>query len=672
VQKTNRLIHSTSPYLLQHAHNPVNWYPWGEEALTKARQEKKLMIISIGYSACHWCHVMEHESFEDDQVAEIMNSKFICIKVDREERPDLDQVYMSAVQLMTGRGGWPLNCITLPDGRPVFGGTYFQKQQWMSVLTQLAELFETDRSRLEGYAAELLNGMNKVDEIISFEKPVSFHFEPLQTCVSEWKKQMDFTEGGSAYTPKFPMPGNLGFLLSYASEYSDEDINKYVHLTLKKMAFGGIYDQIGGGFARYSVDGVWKVPHFEKMLYDNAQLLSVYSMTYRYFHDEIFKDTAYGIFNFMVRELKGDEGNYFCAIDADSEGEEGKYYTWTTEELQDLLKDDFKIWSDYYNVNEKGLWEHGRYIPLRTEEPGVIAARHKMEADEFREKIRILNGYLLEKREQRIKPGLDDKTLTSWNALAVSGFLSAYDVFADKKFLDAASTTGKFILKKLKKTDGSLWHSYKNGEASIHGFLEDYSFVISAFIRLYSATFDEMWLKEAQKLSTYVLDHFVDEPTGLFYFTSDMDEQLIARKMELQDNVIPSSNSEMAHNLYQLGRYFERDEWVNKSEKMLRAVEKNMFSYGGAYSNWLLLYMSHLVPERELVITGTNALQFRSQVLSSHPPVSMLLAGSANGGTLPLLEGRLMQDKTFAWWCESKSCSLPLSAPDKVHELWRK
>ena len=554
---TNHLISESSPYLLQHAYNPVDWYPWGEEALQKAKDEDKMILVSIGYSACHWCHVMEHESFEDFEVAEIMNQFFVCIKVDREERPDIDQVYMSAVQLMTGRGGWPLNCFTLPDGRPVYGGTYFPKAQWKNILLNLAEGFKKDRTKFIEYAEQLTEGIQKSDLIpVAKETPV-FTSELLDASFINWEKHFDNHDGGPDRAPKFPLPNNYLFLLKYQWLTKNEALKYHIALTLKKMAFGGIYDQIGGGFSRYSVDGIWKVPHFEKMLYDNAQLISLYSEAYKQYKNPLYRDVVYQTLEFIQRELTGAEGNFYSALDADSEGVEGKYYTWTKTELKEILGVDFDFFAEVFNVNEKGYWEHDVHILLRNLDDEALSKHFKMELNDFKMKVHKLSKQVLSVREKRIHPGLDDKTLLSWNALMVTGYLDAYDAFGEKLWLEIAERNVNFVLEKMSAADGGLFHSYKNNKATINGFLEDYAFFIQALVRMYQATYDVTFLNKAKDLTAYTLQNFSDPAHDLLYFSSAKVAPLITRSKEVQDNVIPASNSQMAINLYYLGHYFE-------------------------------------------------------------------------------------------------------------------
>jgi uncharacterized protein YyaL (SSP411 family) len=669
---TNKLIAESSPYLLQHAHNPVNWFAWGNEALGKAKTENKLVLVSIGYSACHWCHVMEHESFEDEKIANIMNDLFVCVKVDREERPDIDQVYMSAVQLMTGRGGWPLNCFTLPDGRPLYGGTYFPKAKWAEILLNLADLWKTDKEKCFQYANELTEGVKHSEQIVIGDSGEEFSKETIGLSVEQWKTRFDTSEGGPNRAPKFPLPNNYQFLLRYAHFFKDEQVKKQVLLTLDKMECGGIYDQIGGGFARYSTDMLWKVPHFEKMLYDNSQLVSLYCEAYSLTKKNNYKEVVYETLAFIERELTAKNGAFYSALDADSEGEEGKYYVWTENELKKLLGEDFKWFAEYYNVNSIGHWEHGNFILLKREEEKIIAAKNGMNMEQLKEKIKKVKSVLLDVREKRIKPGLDDKTLTSWNAMMMKAYADAYDAFGEKEFLLSAIKNAKFIRDFQLRQDSGLFHSWKNGKSTINGFLEDYAFTIEAFVTLYQSTFDEEWLNLAIKLTAYVFKHFSDDSTGMFFFTSDEDPALIARKMELSDNVIPASNSVMAKNLFYLGHFTGNADWIERSAKMLRQVKQEMIGYGAGYSNWMMLQLHFIFPFREIAIVGKSVDKTKAE-FSQHYLPNQIFAGSPGLSDLPLLQKRFVEGKTLIYVCENNSCQQPeenaLNVIDKLGEL---
>jgi uncharacterized protein YyaL (SSP411 family) len=657
---TNSLIHETSPYLLQHAHNPVNWHAWNEETLEKAKREDKLILVSVGYSACHWCHVMEHESFEDETVAAIMNDHFVCIKVDREERPDIDQVYMLAVQLMTGHGGWPLNCFALPDGRPVYGGTYFPKQQWINVLLNLTDLYSTEKEKALEYAERLTEGV-KLAELVKLKEPEEFSSEFLRRCYENWKPRFDPVDGGPDKAPKFPLPNNYDFLLRYAHASENKaEVMEHVNLTLRKMAYGGIYDQAGGGFARYSVDHYWKVPHFEKMLYDNAQLVTLYSEAYRATGNGLYKEVVYDTLGFIARELTSPGGGFYSALDADSEGVEGKYYVWTKEEFYDTLKEDGDVAADYFNVNERGWWEHENYILLRHDDDETVAKRNNISVEELKKIITRSRKKLMEAREKRIKPGLDHKILTSWNALMLKGYVDAYNAFGEEKFLKAAKRNAEFLLEHA-YADNRLSHlagAAAKGKSRF-GFLEDYSFTIEAFIALYQATREEQHLLLAADLMRYCLEHFEDKNSGMFFFTSDEDQALITRKMELSDNVIPASNSSIAKSLFVLGHYFEKEEYIEKSRGMLNNVLEELENYGAGYSNWAILLLWFTRPFYELAIVG-KSVDEKYRAIQKHYLPNVIFAGSAAQSSLPLLKNRFVEDHTLIYVCTNKTCLEPV------------
>lgn len=656
--KPNKLIHAASPYLLQHAYNPVEWYPWCDEALDKAKKEDKLLLISVGYSACHWCHVMEHECFENEDVAALMNDFFVCIKVDREERPDIDQVYMSAVQLLTGRGGWPLNCFALPDGRPVYGGTYFPKKQWMEVLGNLASMYRGDRNRLEAYAKQLTDGVAASDELNpSVDKQPDTDI--VHEAVAKWKKLLDYHEGGPDRAPKFPLPNNYLFLMRYAFVHQDDDLMAQVQLTLKKMAFGGIYDQIGGGFARYSVDGIWKVPHFEKMLYDNSQLLSLYAEAYRCWRDPLYRDVVYQTTAFMERDWLSPEGGFYSALDADSEGEEGKFYVWKLDELKELLGGDFELASAYFNINERGYWEHGNHIPLRHDSDEEIAGQFGLSAELLRERVASIREKMLHLRSERIRPGLDDKLLTSWNALAVSGLVEAYRAFGDEKFLNRAKTVFNFLMTQMRREDGGLHHSWKTGSEAINGFLEDYAFTISTALDLYVVTLDYTYVETASNLTTYALEHFYDGSASLFRFTSDLDAPLFVSKLEYQDNVIPASNSQMAHNLSRLSYYTGNAEWESKCRDMIQMVLPMVSGYGSAFSNWLDLIFGMQLPKVEKVICGPDATRHILELNQKYYEPYVVFDGTVEKEQTPATKNRLQDGKTLLYVCKDRVCGLP-------------
>ncbi len=663
----NRLINESSPYLIQHAHNPVDWYPWGNEALQKAKDENKLIIVSIGYSSCHWCHVMERESFEREDVAKVMNEHFVCIKIDREERPDIDQVYMNALQLMSGRGGWPLNCITLPDQRPIYGGTYFRKEDWIRLLEQLARMYRERPDEAADYAAKLTEGIRR-SELVSLQTGEgAFRKEDLQAIFDAWKPHLDYSEGGNSGAPKFPVPNNFQFLLQYASLMKDDAASAIVQITLHKMAYGGIYDQLGGGFARYSVDDVWKVPHFEKMLYDNAQLIELYTDAYQYNPLPLYKDVVYETIGFLQREMCSPEGAYFSALDADSEGVEGKFYIWTRQEIEQALGSDAEVFSIYYNITADGNWEHEQNILLRKHSDEELASMLGMTTEAMLPVIRRSKIKLMEARDRRVRPGLDDKILTSWNALLLKALAKASRVFGEERFLQAAQQLAAFIRERLTFDKVLLRRSFKDGQASrIDAFLDDYALVAEAYIELYQADHDEHHLHRAKQLTDHAIQHFYDQESGMFFYTSASAEALIARKMETHDSVIPASNSVMAQVLHKLGLLFDEEEYTGMSVQMLKNIREKIPSYPSAYSNWAMRLLAEVFPPYEVVITGAEAVQ-RSKELDAYYIPNQLRLVSVQGSDLPLLRGKYDPSATRIFVCEDKTCRLPV---EHTVEAW--
>jgi len=662
---TNDLSNETSPYLLQHAHNPVDWKAWNQETLDQAKAANKLIIISVGYSACHWCHVMEQESFENEAVAKLMNDNFISIKVDREERPDIDQIYMNAVQLMTGKGGWPLNCIALPDGRPIFGGTYFTREEWTKALTEIADLYKNNPKKASEYADKLAAGIQKSQLITVNNSKPDFKKAALSEAVTLWKTELDYKEGGLAGDTKFPMPNSLSLLLRYSIQENDKALQAYVQTTLTKMANGGIYDAVGGGFSRYSVDAKWHVPHFEKMLYDNAQLVSLYADAYLVTKDDLYKKTVMETLNFVEKELMASNGAFYSSLDADSKNksnklEEGAYYVWKKEELQTLLKSDFPLFQKYFNINENGLWENGNYILFKNQSDKEFAFQNKLTGTELNSKIKNWKQILLAARNKRPRPHLDDKTLTSWNALMIKGYVSAYRAFKNPHYKEVALKNANFIVNTQLQKDGSLYHSYKDGKSSIGGFSEDYAAVIDAFIAVYQITLDEKWLNKAKQLTDYTMAHFWDKKSNLFYFTPNMATGLITRKMEIADNVIPGSNSVLAHNLFLLGHYYSNDVYSKTAQQMLNNVKEDALQAPTEYYNWLNLMLHYTDSYFEVAISGKEAVAKTNELQSYYLP-NILIAGAAAPSKLPILENRFAAHQTYIYVCVNKACKMPES-----------
>jgi len=667
---TNDLINETSPYLLQHAHNPVEWHAWNKETLELAKKENKLLLISIGYAACHWCHVMEHESFEDSTVAAIMNKHFINVKVDREERPDVDQIYMNAVQLLTGRGGWPLNCIALPDGRPIWGGTYFPKDNWINALNQLAELYQNEPEKAEEYASKLTEGIQQSDIVNLNTTEANFTKKELEMAIDNWQPTMDFKNGGRMGAPKFPMPSNIQFLLRYAIQANNTKVLKYVNTTLTQMAYGGVFDHVGGGFARYSVDDHWHIPHFEKMLYDNAQLVSLYANAYLATKNPLYKQVVYETTQFVERELYNDIGAFYSSLDADSETntgelEEGVYYIWTKEELQNILDHDFELFSNYYNVNSYGKWESDTYHLIRKLSDKEFTNKYDISEFELSEKINHWKDILLIERNKKNKPRLDDKTLTSWNALMLKGYINAYTTFDDDAFLKTALKNAHFIINKQIKEDGGLYRNYKNNQSNIEAYLEDYATVIDAFITLYEATLDENWLQTAKQLTDYCYDHFYDDQSKMFFFTSDKEKDLITRKIEIDDNVISSSNSIMANNLFKLGHYYNNKNYSNSAKTMLNNIKDRAIKYGAGTSNWLNLYANYVGDFYEVAISGEEAIKKLKALNQNYIP-NKLIVGSTKDSHLPLLQYKFSENQTTIYVCIDGACMLPVNNAEKA------
>ncbi len=654
---TNHLINETSPYLLQHAHNPVEWYPWAEEALDKAKLEGKLLVVSIGYSSCHWCHVMEHESFEDSTVARLMNDHFVSIKVDREERPDIDNIYMTGLQLLNQQGGWPLNCIALPDGRPIWGGTYFPKERWKEVLTYINNYYSVNQEKTVEYASELAEGIRQHYLFNLEEDPPSLDRQEMEKIVKAWVTSFDKNFGGHQGAPKFPLPVNLDFLLHYGYQFKDHEILDQVCLTLTMMARGGIYDQAGGGFSRYSVDQMWKVPHFEKMLYDNAQLIGLYSRSYLVFKNPVFREVVRQSIDFLEREMISEEGAFYSSIDADSEGNEGKYYIWEKSELEHLLGNDFELFSKYYNINRTGLWENNQYILYRTSDSKEFAKENRLDHHRFYLKLQQWNKLLLEQRLKRIPPGLDDKSLTSWNALTISGLVQAYHSLGDPHYLELALKNGNLIRNRLWK-NGVLFRNFKNNIHSIPGFHIDYALFAEACIDLFEASMDKKWLDLALELTDAVSDRFYDPASGMFKYNPKEAEVLISNNIEIQDNVIPSSNAVTAHNLWRLGHITASLDYLERSESMMKEMTGRLKQHPYSFARWGSLYLKQQNPYYEIAVTGPSATTVLKSLSKDYLP-NATLAGSDSESDIPLFRDRYSNDKTLIFVCRDNVCQLP-------------
>ena len=661
---SNALIHETSPYLLQHAFNPVNWKAWNSETLALAKKENKLLVISVGYSACHWCHVMEEESFENDSIAKIMNANFISIKVDREERPDVDKVYMNAVQLMTGSGGWPLNCIALPDGRPIFGGTYFTKEQWSKVLISISKLYKDSPEKAIAFAENLTKGIQESQLITLNKKTPNFVGKDIVEAVDLWKTQIDTLYGGFKGAPKFPMPNSLDFLLRYGYQFKDTKVAAYLNNTLTKIAYGGIYDPIAGGFSRYAVDEKWHIPHFEKMLYDNAQLVSIYSKAYIVNKNDLYKEVVIASLNFIKEELTAENGAFYASLDADSKNKlgekvEGAFYEWTEPELQLILGSDFELFKDFYNINSYGFWEKDKYVLIRNSSKTAFAAKHKLSLFALNDKINTWKKTLKTARNKRSKPNLDDKVLTSWNALMIQGYVDAYRAFGNLEYLEMALKNANFIIEKQRRRDGGLNRNFKNGLSTINAYSEDYATIIQAYISLYEVTLDEKWLTTSKELMEYLFANFFNEKNGMFHFTSKEDENLIARKYEVIDGVIPASNSLIANSLFKLGHYYSNNKYLKTAEQMLNNIKKDVKISPGNYSNWLHLMTNFTKPFYEVVVAGNEALEINKSLIKNYSPNILIAGTSEENNTVPLLSYKFNEDETFIYVCVNGTCKKP-------------
>jgi uncharacterized protein len=657
---TNRLASENSPYLLMHAHNPVDWFPWGEEAFSKARAENKLVIVSIGYAACHWCHVMELESFSDEGVAQLMNKHFVSIKVDREERPDIDGIYMNAIQILSGRGGWPLNAIVLPNGEPVFALTYLPRENWKKLLGNMQQLHEKSREELVLQAREITGRILQYHaQYAKSPDPATADTDAVQAAYRNLIKSIDFRDGGMLHAPKFPMPVVFEFLLQYFHFSGEGKALEAVTLALDKMAMGGIYDQIGGGFARYSTDDYWKVPHFEKMLYDNAQLVSLYSHAFQLTRHEPYARVIQETLGFVSREMTSPESGFYSAIDADAGGAEGKYYVWNYGEFEKILDEDERFILDYYSVIKKGNWENEQNILFRTLPDDAFILERGISAESFQNHVIQIGKKLLRQRNNRIRPFTDTKIIASWNALMINGYLDAYAALDHEDYLTMAIKNAQFMLQKL-ISDKSLFRNYKDGKRYTQGKLDDYALVIKALISLYQTTFDVHWLEQARMLTEHTLQHFLDTRSGLFFYTSDLDEVLIARQFEIPDQVIPSSNSVMALNLFYLGAIYDSRDYTNLSEKMLSHARSGILESTAYYANWARLQMHFAHAPFEVALVGEKHLEL-NRILNRHFLPDAIIMGCKQDSDLPLLQHKYVERQTSIYICKDKVCSLPMT-----------
>ena len=664
-QHTNALIEELSAYLLQHAHNPVNWFPWTQSNLEQAQGEGKLLLISIGYASCHWCHVMEHECFEDEEVAALMNANYINIKVDREERPDVDQVYMNALQLISGQGGWPLNMIALPDGRPIWGGTYFPKERWMQVLTQISTLAREKPEELIQYADNLKKGLAhfEVDEPLK----EGLNIEEITAGLDQLVSKKDAQNGGLIGAPKFMMPTLLRFFQQGGILCSNKDARDHFHFSLERMALGGVFDAVHGGFSRYAVDAEWHIPHFEKMGYDNGQLISLYAQAHREEPKALYQETIDKTISFLKKELYTPEGGFYAALDADSLNAnqklvEGAFYVWTKNEIQELFPKEYLQVAAYYAINDYGYWEEGNYVLRRMQTDEVYAKLHGLELSELKVKVIRWNATLLKERNKRARPRLDDKIICSWNAILSSGFLDAYRSFGDSAYKDLALKNLAFIEANFVDEEGELKRISKKGVNKIDAFLEDYAAVIKLYIDAYETVFDEHYILQAEKIMNVCQRLFKDKNGPLFYFSSS--SELVVRTKEKTDNVIPSSNAVMAENLIRLSNHLVRPELKLQAEAMVLACKSEIISYPRSYSYWLAVGLRLLKPGYEVVAVGPNAKKDTKKLQQSFTVNCSWAA--AETSTLPLFRNRVSEGKTKYYLCRNNQCGIPLESQDEV------
>ena len=676
----NHLVGESSPYLLQHAHNPVDWYPWGEAALTKAKKEDKPILVSIGYSACHWCHVMERESFEDKETADIMNAHFINIKVDREERPDLDHIYMDAVQAMTGSGGWPLNVFLTPETKPFYGGTYFppkrafNRPSWKEVLLSIHAAFREKRQEIETQSEGLIThltesnsfGLQKIDQS---QNENVFKKENIELAYSQIMKIADRENGGFGVAPKFPQTFLIQFLLQYYYFTKNSDALQQACLSLDKMIYGGIYDQVGGGFARYSTDNKWLVPHFEKMLYDNALLVTVMSEAYQLTHHDHYRRKIIQTIAFISRELLSAEHGFYAALDADSEGEEGKYYVWDKLEIDNILKEDAGLFCKYYNVTEHGNWENKNIIHANT---GIeeFARQEKISLGELISLLDNCQKKLLEHRRKRIPPLLDDKILLGWNALMVSACCKAYAALGLEEYKEMAINTINFLWENLKGDEISyFYHSYKNGQAAIPAFLDDYAYLISALIQLQEITADANYLQKAKTLTEWVIEHFSEEDNSYFFFTNKHQQDVIVRKKEVYDGATPSGNAIMAGSLFYLSIVFDKPDWKERSIANCRMLSKVIINYPVSFGIWATLIQAITYGIIEVVITGKEQKIIFKEFLSNFIPNRVFQSITHPNDQFPLLKDKPLYKTPLIFLCKEYSCQYPVTEVDELIHL---
>jgi uncharacterized protein YyaL (SSP411 family) len=670
---TNRLINETSPYLLQHAHNPVEWFPWGDEALEKAKQEDKIILVSIGYSACHWCHVMERESFENEPVAKLMNENFVNIKVDREERPDLDHIYMDAVQAIAGNGGWPLNVFLTPQAKPFYGGTYFPPQKaynrssWTDVLNSILQAWKERKNEIEAQAENLTDHLlkansfgaiantiepNKEQELITIEQCDQMFTTIMKTADTQW--------GGFGKSPKFPQTFTIQYLLRYHYFTDNKEALQQALLSIDKMLMGGIYDHIAGGLARYSTDEEWLAPHFEKMLYDNALLINILCDAYQITTDKKYADAIRKTIAFVQTELMSSEGGFYAALDADSEGEEGKYYVWQKKEVDTILGEDAELFCAFFDISEAGNWEEKNILRnLQSIEDFTIA--RGLEKEIFEKTVQQCLQKLSLQRTSRIKPSLDDKIILGWNALMLQSIAKAAVVLADPTYQKIAATNFIFLQNKFTPVENSLqlMHTYKNGISKYVAFLDDYAYLIAALLQLYKTSLSENYLLKAFDYCSYVIENFSDEESCFFYFTHQDQKDVIVRKKEIYDGATPSGNSVMAENLLQLAIIFDNAQWRDRANQMIKIISNSTLKYPGSFGIWASLLLYQVMGVNEIVVVGSNYATISNDILSKYVPNLVIMGSEKEQEAFPLLAAKPSGPSDSIFLCKNYSCLAP-------------
>ncbi|MEL6637879.1 MAG: thioredoxin domain-containing protein [Bacteroidota bacterium] len=677
----NQLHQETSPYLLQHAHNPVHWYAWKEEAFERARREDKPILVSIGYSTCHWCHVMERESFENEEIAAFMNEHFVNIKVDREERPDVDQIYMEACQAISGSGGWPLNCFLTPDKQPFYAGTYFpprpahQRPSWMQMLQNIHRAYTQQRAEVEDQAKRLTEAINRSgsfhidNDLIATDREQLFHRVLVDNIFFAMEKNFDREEGGFGSAPKFPGTMTIRWLLRYAHHTGQAAAREQALLSLDKMCRGGIYDQIGGGFARYATDRAWLIPHFEKMLYDNALLVGALSDAYQLTQKSLYRETIEETLDYLGREMSHPDGGFYSALDADSEGVEGKFYVWSRAEVVEVLGTAAAVFCDFYDITETGNWE-GHNILQRQRSFAEFATAHDLEEEALRDLLREGREKLLARRAERVRPGLDDKQLLSWNALMVTAYAQAYRALGREADRQTSRQSLDWILRTFRgEGDQDYYHTYKEGRAQYEAFLADYAFLIEALLEVHRISYDNRYLEKARQICDAVIANFTEADEPLFYYTAARQQDIPVRRTEVYDSALPSANSTMVSNLRRLALLLDRSDYGDRAERMLKGMKNSIERYPTSFARWGWSVLDVVFPPAEVAVLGTEAIRFADAIQRRYLPGAVVMGSEKENEQFPLLRGKPIGELTYIYLCRQYACQQPVNSPEAFEQL---